>query len=230
MIQSYIDRVERAIDFGNDQLRWKKNEISIMRTKLTQSVFDINGMSTPEVRMLLNELVEEETNYLEVGIHRGSTFVSAMFKNKPKSSFAIDHFGGVMFSDDIKNKFLENCANHDLFPEKNFVLFHEDSFRLKQYQKNQIKNINLYFYDGGHSAEEHKNALSYYYENLSDTFILIVDDWVHLPAVEGTRLGIEENRLRILKEWELGFSQHLQQQNPDKLSWHNGLYIAVVQK
>ena len=50
----YILRIENAIDHGLDQLRWVNREIRTMRTKLDQSVFHINGMSTPEIRMFLN--------------------------------------------------------------------------------------------------------------------------------------------------------------------------------
>ena len=138
IVEKYIQRVERAIDFGLDQKRWRDREISIMRTKLNQSVFNINGMSTPEVRMFLNELIDDDTNYLEIGTHRGSTFVSAMYKNNHKSAIAIDDFGGPMHAPDIKNDFLKNCADSGVTKYK---LIHNDSFRLKPNELESIKDI-----------------------------------------------------------------------------------------
>lgn len=225
LVKKYIAKVERAIDHGLDQERWLKREITTLRTKLDQSVFNMRGMSTAEVRILLNELVDVDTRYLEIGIHRGSTFVSALYKNKYQSATAIDHFGGPMYGDDILNWFLKNCKEHKI---NDFTLIRNDSFKLSSEQKNGIKNINFYFYDGGHNALEQEMALTYYYDNLADVFIFIVDDWVHIPAKEGTRSAISKLNLKIHKEWEIGKPQR--ETNTPGLTWHNGLYIAVCEK
>jgi hypothetical protein len=224
-VQRYINKVENAIDMALDQERWIKGEIRTLRTKLNQKIFNINGMSTGEVRILLNELVDDQTNYLEIGIHRGSTFISALYKNNPKIAIGIDHFGGPMYGDDVFNSFMKNCKDVNL---NNFTIIKNDSFKLNDSNKKHIKDINLYFYDGGHSTLEHEQALTYYYEFLNDVFIFIVDDWVHLPAVEGTLSAIQKLNLTVHKTWELGYSQH--EKNRKELSWHNGLYIAVMQK
>lgn len=225
IVEKYIQRVERAIDYGLDQKRWRDRQLSVMRTKLNQSIFNINGMSTPEVRMFLNELVYEDTNYLEIGTHRGSTFVSAMYKNNPKSAVAIDSYGGPMFASDIKKEFLKNCEEHGV---KNFKFIHNDSFALRKNEMELINDVNVYFYDGAHNAKEHEMALTYFYERLANIFIFIVDDWVHEPAIEGTLNAIKKLNPKVHKKWELGYSQHIQ--NNPELSWHNGLYIAVLEK
>lgn len=225
IIEKYIQKVERAIDFGLDQKRWRDKEISVMRTKLNQPVFDIAGMSTPEVRIFLNELIDNDTNYLEIGIHRGSTFVSAMYNNNPKSAIAIDDFGGPMYGPDIKNEFLTNCVDNGII---NYKLIHNDSFNLESNELRSIKDINVYFYDGGHTENDHKKSLTYYYTSLSPIFIFVVDDWVHQPAVDGTLKAIQELNLKVHKKWELGHSQHVK--NSPNLSWHNGLYVAIIEK
>ena len=225
LVKKYIERVERAIDHGLDQERWIKREISTLRTKLDQQVFNINGMSTAEIRILLNELVQEDTRYLEIGIHRGSTFVSALYKNKYQSATAIDHFGGPMYGDDIINQFLKNCKTNIV---NDFTLIRNDSFKLTSEQKSEIRDINFYFYDGGHSAKDHELALTYYYDNLASVFIFIVDDWVHDPAKEGTLKAIEKLNLKVHKKWEIGKPQR--ETNTPGLTWHNGLYLAVCEK
>ena len=225
LVSKYIAKVERAIDFGLDQERWLKREITTLRTKLDHFVFSIRGMSTAEVRIFLNELVDKETKYLEIGIHRGSTFVAALYKNEYLSATAIDHFGGPMYGDDVVNAFIENCKNNNI---NQFTLIRNDSFKLKPEQKNGISDINLYFYDGGHTAIEQEMALTYYYDNLANVFIFIVDDWVHVPAKEGTRSAISKLNLKIHKEWEIGKPQR--ETHTPGLTWHNGLYIAVCEK
>jgi hypothetical protein len=226
IVNKYINKVERAIDHGLDQERWMNKSISQMRTKLDQSVFDVSGMSTPEVRIFLNELVDEETNYLEIGVNRGSTLISALYKNKCSSAIAIDDYGGPFSADDVYNDFLRNCKNNNV---DNYTFIRNDSFNLKEHEKNLIKNINTYFYDGGHSEISHEKALTYYYDILENVFIFIVDDWVHQPAVAGTLKAIEKLNLKVHKKWELGYSQHLRGK-VSGLSWHNGLYIAVLEK
>lgn len=229
IISSYIDRVDQAILKANESIKikqdplfWYKKRLNELNTKLSEPILKMGGMSTPEVRIFLNELVDRETNYLEIGSHTGSTFVSAMYGNKPRKSFAIDIFE----SEKILKTFLENCQLHKL---NTFTLIRNDSFKLNETQKQMIEDINVYFYDGAHDEIDHEMALTYYYDNLSKAFILIVDDWVHPEAVAGTISAIKKLNLKVHKKWELGYSQHFRKFRDD-LSWHNGLYVAVLEK
>jgi hypothetical protein len=70
--------------------------------------------------------------------------------------------------------------------------------------------------------------LTYYYDNLANVFIFIVDDWVHSPAKEGTLKAIEKLNLKVHKKWEIGKPQR--ETDTPGLTWHNGLYLAVCEK
>lgn len=226
-VDELISRVDSAIDFGLDVDRNINNSFYKPRSKIWHSnILEISGMSTKEVRILLNELVTEETRYLEIGLYKGSTFVSAMLKNNPKLSIGIDSFEDFEdeSGDTIYQAFLNNCSQFNI---QNFSLIRKNSFELSAEQKNQIKDIDLYFYDGGHSYRDHYLALKYFYDNLSDQFIFIVDDWAHPEAKHGTLLAIKNMPIKIHKEWILGKSQHDKSKG---LNWHNGLYIAVLEK
>lgn len=226
-VDELISRVENAIDFGLDVERFSENLLFKPRSKIWHSnILDMSGMSTKEVRILLNELVTEETNYLEIGLYKGSTFVSAMLNNNPKSSIAIDLFEDfeTESGSQIYQAFLNSCKQ---FGVEKFTLIKNDSFKLTDNEKNKIKDINLYFYDGGHSYRDHYFALKYFYDNLSDACIFIVDDWCHPEAQYGTELGLKNLNFKIHKEWILGKSQHDKSKG---LSWHNGLYIGVIEK
>ena len=130
-----------------------------------------------------------------------------------------------MYGDDIINQFLKNCKTNSV---NDFTLIRNDSFKLTSEQKSEIRDINFYFYDGGHSANDHELALTYYYDNLANVFIFIVDDWVHSPAKEGTLKAIEKLNLKVHKKWEIGKPQR--ETNTPGLTWHNGLYLAVCEK
>jgi hypothetical protein len=230
-VDEYISLVEYAIDCALEAEKIERDRNFIPRTKLYKSgVASIVGMSTLEVRIFLNELIKKDTNYLEIGLYKGSTFISALYKNEFKSAIAIDayeDFEGEV-GDRILQNFLESCKR---FGIGNFFLIRNNSFKLTDDQKKIINDVNVYFYDGGHSYKDHYYSLKKFYEHLSDVFIFIVDDWVHPPAVEATLNAIEYLKLKVHKKWELGYSQHLR--NTGKvpgLSWHNGLYIAVLEK
>jgi hypothetical protein len=130
-----------------------------------------------------------------------------------------------MYGDDIINQFLKNCKDNSV---SDFTLIRNDSFKLTPEQKSGIRDINFYFYDGGHTELEHEKALTYYYDNLANVFIFIVDDWVHIPAKEGTLKGIEKLNLKVHKKWEIGKPQR--ERDTPGLTWHNGLYLAVCEK
>ena len=207
MKDEYIERVKKAID----------NAINNV-TKLTDGVFNIPGMSTRENRILLNELLRDGDKYLEIGVYKGSTFASAMHNNNV-TGVAIDNFcnfGGQ----DNKQWFDQACRENNV---TNFAFINNDCFNLTDDQKEIAKGANVYFYDGEHEHIDQERALTYYIDLLPDTFIFVVDDWNYGPAKTGTRAGLEICKVKIHQEWELD-------RNTSHLGWHNGLYIAVLEK
>lgn len=211
LIDTYISRVDRAIQHALDG-----------KTKLTGLQFAIQGMSSKKNRVFLNELLSEDSenvNYLEIGTWLGSTFVAALYNNALKSAIAIDNFS--QFEGNLTG-FMTNCAKSNI---QKFKFINSDCFNLSQDDKSSIKDINIYFYDGDHTHEDQRKALTYYMDVLQDVFIFIVDDWNHEPAKTGTRAGLQETNLKVHKEWELPADF-----NGDRLNWWNGLYVAVCEK
>lgn len=252
LIDSYISIVENAIKCADDK-----------KTKLTLEQFSVMGMSSYKVRIFLNEIIKPSTRYLEIGVWAGSTFVAALHENSPECAIAIDNFSEFThetYASEIKHDtsidqiiaMAEEEASNNVYSSKdtffdnlkknnirNYSFINADCFNLISDDKESIKNINTYLYDGGHTAEDHRKALTYYYDNLSDIFILIIDDWNYDPVKVGTRLGIQETNLKIHKEWELpANSYHKQTINGqeveifdgDRHQWWNGYYVAVCEK
>ncbi len=52
LVKKYIDRVERAIDYGLDHQRFKYTG-QLPKSKLTDEIFDLRGMSTILVRAVI---------------------------------------------------------------------------------------------------------------------------------------------------------------------------------
>ena len=231
-VDRYIERVEHAIFRANVE----------KKTKLSLDVFRIPGMSGVKNKIFLNEIVKPDTRYLEIGVWRGSTLISALFDNTYDAAFAIDNFSEFreipIFGEDpnqfsyttpdgspsaTEKVFWENCKAMESEIGK-FEFINSDCFALPEDKFNSIKNINTYLYDGGHSEGDHKKSLTYYYPCLSDVFILIVDDWNDSSARIGTYEGFEATNLKIHKQWNMESVQS------EKYGWWNGYYIAVCEK
>lgn len=211
LIQTYVSRVDRAIHCALNGT-----------TKLSDLQFNIRGMSSRKNRIFLNELLSEDSaniNYLEIGTWLGSTFVSALYKNSVNRAIAIDNFS--QFEGNF-TEFISNCTSSNV---NNFSFINADCFNLSEQEKSSIKDVNIYFYDGDHTYEDQRKALTYYIDGLQTVFIYIVDDWNHDPAKKGTRAGLDENSLKVHKEWELPAAY-----NGDTENWWNGLYVAVCEK
>lgn len=185
-------------------------------TKLNEKAITMDGMSSFKVRNFLNKIVSyPDTSYLEIGVWRGSTFYSAMHGNKPKYALAIDNF-----SQFDGNELAFQINMHDT--ESGFYFINSDCFNLPY---KPTEKFNVYFYDGDHSLQSHKSALTYYHDMLTDEYIYICDDWNWPEVKAGTEEGIKEKNLEIVQEWTLPADF-----NGDKINWWNGLWVAVIKK
>ena len=195
-----ITCVENAIEKAN-----------LHTTTLTKKQLNVKGCSTENIRIFLNEIIANDTNYLEIGIRFGSTFIPAISNRDPKNKIAMDSFqhGG-------ETDFHLNCASNNI---KDFRLIKSDCFNLDADVKSSIQNIDVYFYDAEHTFEDQKKAFTYYYNNLANVFIVAIDDYIYGEIVDGTQAGIKETNLKIHKDWVLPAP-----------TWWNGFYIAVCEK
>lgn len=191
-------------------------------SKLTQEVYEIEGMSSPKGRRLLNNLCAwPNTNYLEIGTWKGSTLISALFGNKKNLSSvtAIDNWsrcGGP------EAEFHKNCAN--FLTDYNYRFHCEDSFQI-DLKATFDHPINIYFYDGNHRTIAHEMAFTYYNSVLDDTFITVIDDWNWEEVRQGTLDAFNKLHYDIIFEAVLPARW-----NKDIEYWWDGLYIALIKK
>jgi len=194
------------------------------KSKLTEEVFKIRGMSSPRGRMFLNNICSlKGASYLEIGTWIGSTLVSALYKNEDNVSkaFAIDNFSQFN-ADDVKLKLLENINNFLFNNNVKFYDAHAFRFDLDNLSNNKF---NIYFYDGHHSELSQYLAFSYYNNVFEDTFIAIIDDYNWSNVKDGTKRAFNDLNYKILYEQFLP-SKH----NADTDTWWNGTYVAVISK
>jgi hypothetical protein len=212
-MEAYITLVENA--FKNAE-----NNIS----KITDDIIAMDGMSGIKTRHFYNNLLNtEDARYLEIGTWKGSSVCSAMCNNKAKV-VCIDNwseFGGP------KSEFLINFEKYKGENEATFI--EEDCYKV---DVSALPKFNIYMYDGNHTTESHYNALLHYYNCLDDIFIFIVDDWNWEHVRIGTINAIQQLNLKVLydREIRMTFNNSHTQEPLERLTWHNGIYVAILQK
>ena len=202
------------------------SKANIGQGQIDPAVLEIDGMSGRKYRLFINNLIASmaDARYLEIGTWAGSTLCSAINRNTVNAT-AIDNwseFGGP------KAQFLNNLQRFQTGSAK--VAFLENDFRKIDYT--QLGTFNVYMFDGPHTAADQFDGISLVLPALEDEFILIVDDWNHTPAREGTLKALKELKLSVLHAYEIrttldGSHPTIARQSSD---WHNGYLIAVIAK
>jgi hypothetical protein len=193
-------------------------------SKITDDIINMEGMSGTKTRHFYNNLLNtEDARYLEIGVWKGSSTCSAMYKNKA-NVICIDNwseFGGP------KDEFVNNFNK---FKGENDATFIEsDCFKV---DVSTLPKFNIYMYDGNHTNESHYKALLHYYNCLDDIFIFIVDDWNWKDVRDGTFESIKKLNLKILyqKEIRLTWDNSVTLEPELSKTWWNGIYVAILQK
>jgi len=142
----------------------------------------IKGMSTENVRYVINELVKQYAKtYLEVGSYQGSTVISAALFNPDVRCIAIDNFSEFDEHGVNKSTLLQNIKNAGV---SNIELYDNDyEIAIADlFEKEPDLKVDVYFYDGNHTYEHQLNGLNLIKEHLSDKCIVFVDDcnWSHV--------------------------------------------------
>ena len=201
-MENYIKHVDLAVERAERQ-----------ESKINLEVRSVPAYTSDKIRHLLNNIGSMDgLNHLEIGVHRGGTYVATNYGNN-LNSVAVDNWSEFA-QDGTKAEFLGYCDT--LLAGKKVRFIERDCFKLTK--EDFAEPINFYNYDGNHSYESQVLALTHMYPILADTFILTVDDYSWADVNRGTRKGIADLNLKVLYEREL------------YEGYWNGMFVAVLQK
>lgn len=202
-----------------------------MQSSHAANTYEVPALTSLKIRHLLNNIGKIGTNYLEIGVHRGGTFTAAIAGNENLEFItAIDNFESDMSGETARIDFLKNVKEHKPY-SSNFELIVSDSFSVDIGQTGKVPElIDIYLYDGSHSEEDQKKALTYYLPNLADEFIYLCDDYDWQEVQKGTQDGILEANLKKLFEKHLVSEKTREQGGHDNDSYYNGFYVALLRK
>lgn len=194
-------------------------------SKLDLEVLTMEGMSGKSFRTFINNLVDLtlDARYLEIGSWYGSTVCSAINGNRVKTT-CIDNWS----EHNGREKFLENTNK---YKNNNVELtLIEDDYRKVDYTN--IGKFNIYMFDGPHNEQDQYDGVAFVQPALEDRYILIVDDYNHERVRNGTQNALKDLNSKVLCEISVRTSDNdltpgVVCENSD---WHNGYYIALIEK
>lgn len=195
-------------------------------SKLSQQILNLEGYSGNKTRHFYNNICSlKGANYLEVGTWKGSSFISAIYKNNV-NAIAVDNWSEF---NGPKDEFFSNVTKFAPGSKYNFI--EKDSFEItKSDFPEDINEIDIYLYDGCHTYECQKNGITHYYDFFSKYFIIMVDDWRDddswKQVLKGTWDGINESGIIVHKQYErVSFQERTGRQD-----YWNGIGIFVCEK
>lgn len=212
MTKDLIDHITKSIEKATRHV-----------SDIDDRILALEGMSSAKIRHFLNNIVKfEGCNYLEIGCWKGSTTISALYKNKPNKYWVIDNFSQSFYGQgNVKPEFMKNFKTI-LGYEPNLI---DAGYAAIDLDREGIRDVNVYFYDGDHMNDAQHVALAHYLPCLQKEFIYICDDWNGYEVKKVTRQSIKDLNLQVLFEVELPNNGH----NDTEL-WWEGLYVAVIRK
>jgi hypothetical protein len=193
--------------------------------KISDAVLALPGASGRKYRRFINNLIEliPKPNYLEIGVFKGATLCSAIFQNEVTAT-AIDNwseFGGPY------DQFLRNLA---AFKGKARVSFIECDFRKIDFH--HLGKFDVYLFDGPHLYQDQLDGIMLAGPALQESFVLIVDDWNWEQVRQGTLDAIRNCNYHVDHMVEIRTTRDNShpQVAGEASDWHNGYFIAALQK
>jgi hypothetical protein len=190
-------------------------------------MYDVPGLTSPKVQKFLNELCKNANSYLEVGSYLGATGVAALDGNKLHAYF-VDNWSTPIQTarddlDDLpensKDTFIDNIKKYK--GDNSIFLYDGDLFDI---DKTELRDIEIFFYDGPHDFESTSKAVQYYASTFAKEAILIFDDANFDGVVYGARDGLDKAGLVVTYDKIILTSE---MENVKEL-W-NGLYIVIIE-
>jgi hypothetical protein len=209
-----------------------------LESKITSEILSLEGMTGIKTRHLYNNLLEVDSpmNYLEIGVWRGSSFISSMYKNLNVTGIAMDDFnpnyGGPNSGEDNYRLFLENTSKILSNGEKHEVKVKE----FYDLDVAELPKVDIYLYDGDHIDHYQYNAFKKMFPCFSDICVVVIDDW------NATGVQVGTNKAKIEMGGEIPFEivhERIVEYTKDgshtpidiaQREYWNGIYVAVLRK
>lgn len=218
---------EQRIEAIKEAIEKAKNH----QSKMDHVAWSVPALSSLKIRHLMNNLGAISTRYFEAGVHRGGLFSSTIRNNNLLSAVSNDNFASdeVEGNDRIQPVFLQNVQR--CLPEQTeFLNIWSDTFEVEPESVGVFGPIDLYLFDGDHSYESQRKAMTHFLPAMADEFIVCVDDWQYGDVKNGTMDGIAESGCEILFQETLLNGHPYSEDEHRNMEWWRGFYVALLKK
>lgn len=190
-------------------LKELKQQAERGQSRLTKHCLRLQGMSSPNVRHLLNILSKNKI-YVEVGTHKGSTLVAACYDNGAQG-IAFDSYVEFGSHTDLVNEIIKDY-------KLNAVLIPED-------YRNHIEEMpqaDVIFYDGDHKSVDTKEAMDLLWPKVKKGGVMVIDDY----CKNGKNYEVKNTVDTWVKENKHSETLAIESNiKDDATGWWNGLMI-----
>jgi len=161
------------------------------KSKLSQAIRDIEGMSGQKYRSFINNFIcgLTDARYLEIGSWMGSTVAAALYGDTARA-LCIDNwsqFGGSKAQFDSNLELVRSKDVHIDLVEQDF---HTVDF-------SSMDIFNVYLFDGPHGEFEQYDGITLPQPALTSPCLVTVDDWNWLQVRIGTFRALKDAKCRI---------------------------------
>lgn len=216
-----------------EQIQYAIHEANFFRSKLSPEALAVPGMTSLKIRALMNNLGAISTNFLEIGSHAGGTFCSTIYGNDNlKGITSIDNFSEFN-TDSPMQQLLDNVSKFKP-KETQFKLIMKDCWGPIEQPPS---NVDFFMFDGDHSFESQKNAMTHFIPWMAEEFVFCVDDasvWPFVKAGMEEGIALSELRYKIkggMPGYKILFEQELWDgQEGNNYGWHMGFWVALCSR
>jgi hypothetical protein len=214
-----------SVDFLINHVKNSISNAFLNTSNLSNNILNMEGMSGNKTRHLYNNICNlSDSTYLEVGTWKGSSFISAMYKNYGIYGYCVDNwceFGGP------KDEFYNNIKT--FLTNKDIKIIDKDCWAITS--DDVHKKINIFMYDGAHDYESQKKAITYYHQFFSRFVIIMIDDWTcdWVDVKRGTMDGIKEMNMIIHYSSEIPLINTTSHHQGGDTFWNGcGVFVCEV--
>jgi len=194
LFYQHLDGVAKKFNFNSNFLNkflnnsLLKNNLPKEEQILLKEIETISSESTLAIGLLINRICKtlQHKTYLNIGTLYGFSLFAGMINTKC-NVIGVDNFCSSD-SDIIKNNFFQNFNK---LKKQNHQFLELDYKIALEKITHEGKKINFYYYDAGHSFEDHRDNLIYVKDMLDDECLILIDDIGREEVIDGTYEGLK---------------------------------------
>ena len=203
------------------------------KSNLTEFERDLYGNSGRKVKHAINNVcnIKENSVYLELGIYRGSTLISALYDTKVSTAYAVDDYTidqkeGHPYREsgwnNVRNAFSELTTTHRLSNLLKPTIIESTADKVDV--KKLVKKLDIIHYDLDEHHTNLESTMRHYIPILDKFTILLISNW--------NSKGVRDAWKRLGQTPGLDIELVVEKQSSntgDTANWYNGFSISVIE-